>query len=109
MITAPATPAAPHSRITPGTVAAGVTTTAKSDLAGRIRERRIGGNAQYLAPVRIHTAERAGKTAFDEILDDGAPDAALAFGGADHSDRLGPENDVERIRLAAKNVVGADR
>ncbi len=34
MMTAPPTPASPHSRMTPGTVAAGVTTTARSSLPG---------------------------------------------------------------------------
>ncbi len=68
IMTAPPTPAAAHSRIAPGTVAAGVTTTARSSLPANLRERGICGHAQDLA-ARIHAAERPGKPALNKVVD----------------------------------------
>ncbi len=92
MMIAPFTPASTHSLITPGTVGAGVTTTARSTGSGTDCDVLVGLDPQHVGPVRIDRIDRAAERVADQVPEDGPADASLLLGRADHRDRPGSED-----------------
>ena len=71
----------------PGTVDAGVTTTARSAGSGMDADIRIGMNSQHARPVRIDRKYGPAERSTDEILQYGAAHAARSLARSDNSHR----------------------
>ena len=68
------------------------------DGRGQGGERREARHAADGGVTRVHGVQRPRESAFQQVLDGGAPDGADALGGAQHRDRARPEQGVEPVR-----------
>ena len=101
MMTAPGTPAWTQSRMIPGMLGGGVTTTTRSTLPGTARMLGIRLHAQDGVALGVDRVDRAGELALDEVLQHRSPDAVRRFRGANQGDRFGGKNTVQRPRAVA--------
>src|SRR5208282_3896974 len=63
----------------------------------KCRDIRMTANAKNFGAMRIDGVNPARKLSGSEMKQDGAPDAAFAIGGADHSYRVGPKERIEGV------------
>ena len=108
MTIAPLTPAATHSRITSGTVAAGVTTTARSTGSGSAPTEGYARHAEDVGALRVDRVNRAAERVTDEVPEDCAADAPEFLRRADDRDGSGREDRLQGLAMGEQHA-SADR
>ncbi len=106
MITAAATPRAAHSPTIAGTVAAGVTMTARSTGVGNVGDRTVGRQAEHAVVLRVDRIDRPAERGRHQVVEQRSSDTAGRLGRANDRHRTRAEERIQRMgpRLAEKIV-----
>ena len=83
--------------MTPGTVGAGVTITARSTWSGTSAMRGIGADAQDVVALGVDGKDGAAKGVADQVPEQRAADAVFLFGGADDGHVARRKDSIERV------------